>query len=279
MASSLEHLEVVVLLITNDIHVGIQIVVGEAALGGAQVLGDIDGGSVSAENELAVQAVGGEVAPHGAVGIFHEGAHIQALLDQFLTQKVSIVLIVHLVKGNAQSLVGLVKSLEHPAVHHGPELPYMRVSGFPVHQHLVHLVNDFRVLLFHFGIGHIAVSHQVVAFLAGAFGGGAVKQLLPGIHALADMYAAVIHQRCLDDLVAARLEDAGHAVSQKIITDMTQVKGLVRVGGRELHHNTLAGGGQLAEGFVGSHGRPISPAHCPPATGRWHCRWRREPDG
>ena len=55
----------------------------------------------------------------------------------------------------------------------------------------------------------------------------------------------------LDDLVAAGFQQAGHAVTEEVVADMAQVKGLVRVRGGELHHDALAGGGELAERLVG----------------------------
>ena len=121
----------------------------------------------------------------------------------------------------------------------------MGVSGFPSDQHLVNVLNNLRVLFLHFGVGHVAVSYKMVSLLASAFRGGSIKELLPGVHALADMHAAVVDNGALDNIVAAGLQDTGHAVSQKVVADMPKVKGLVGVGGREFHHYATAGGGQL----------------------------------
>ena len=67
---------------------------------------------------------------------------------------------------------------------------------------------------------HITVSHQVVSLDAGRFGRLPVKALLPSQHGLADVNTAVVHQSSLDDLVSPCLQQPGHAVSQKIVTDM-----------------------------------------------------------
>ena len=80
----------VVLFVAHDIDVGIEVILGETALGGAEVLGDVDGSAVTAEHELAVQAVGREVAPHGTVGFAHEDAFIQTLLHQFLAEEICL---------------------------------------------------------------------------------------------------------------------------------------------------------------------------------------------
>ena len=72
----------VVLLVSDDIDMGIQAVGGEAALRRAEVLRDIDGSAVAAEDQLAVQSVGRQVAPDGTVGLPLEDALIQALLHQ-----------------------------------------------------------------------------------------------------------------------------------------------------------------------------------------------------
>ncbi len=249
--NELKYLEMIVLLVAHHIHVGVQLEIGETALCGAQVLGDVHGCAIPAEHQLAVQAVGREVAPHGAVRVLDKDTLLEALLHQFLAQKVGLTLVVHLVKANAQGRVSLVKAFVHPAVHHGPEFPHMRVSGFPVHQHFVDIVNDFRMLFFHLGIGHIAVSYQVVALFAGALRRGAVEAFFPGIHALADVHAAVVDDGALDNLVAAGLQDAGNAVSQKVVADMSQVQGLVGIGRRELHHDAFSRRRELAEGVIG----------------------------
>ena len=224
LQDELEDLEVVVLLVAHDIHVGIQVVFGKPALGRAQVLGDIDRGTVAAEDELAVQAVAREVAPDGAVGLAEEDTLVQSLLDQFLAQEVRLGLMVHLVEGDAQGGVGLVEAGIHPAVHHGPERPDVGIVLLPLHEHLVGLFQGgggllglvlghalFHQLLdlglVHLVEGHVAVAHQVVALDAGGFRGLSLELLLPGQHGLADMDTAVVHDRGLDDLVAAGLEE------------------------------------------------------------------------
>ena len=72
----LQHLEMIILLITHNINVGIEIILCKTALGSAQILGHIDGGAVRTQQELTVEAVGSQVAPNAAVRILHEHTHI-----------------------------------------------------------------------------------------------------------------------------------------------------------------------------------------------------------
>ena len=83
----------VVLLVAHHVEVGVELVFAEAALGRAEVLRDIDGSTVRTEEELSVEAVGGKITPHRAVGIALENAHIEALLHQLLAEQVGLVLI------------------------------------------------------------------------------------------------------------------------------------------------------------------------------------------
>ena len=94
----LKHGEMVVLLVAHHIDMRVQMILGEAPLGSAEVLRDIDRSAVGTEHELAVQAVGSEVAPHGTVGVTDKSAILQALLYQLLTKKVGIMLVVNLVE-------------------------------------------------------------------------------------------------------------------------------------------------------------------------------------
>ncbi len=247
----LENLEVVVLFVAYDVDVGVEFVFRETAFCGAQVLGHVNGRAVGAQQELAVEPVGGEVAPYAAVGILDEDTHVQAFLHQFLAEQIGVVFVIRAVEGDAERLVGLVETFEYPAVHLLPELAYVRVAFFPLYQHLVYVVYDLGVLLFHFSIGHVAVAYEMVALDAGTLGRGSVEEFLPGIHRFADMHAAVVYEGGFDDLVAGRLEKVGYAGTQEVVADMAQVEGLVGVGRREFHHDATARRRELSEALVG----------------------------
>ena len=125
----------------------IEAVLGKPSLGCSEVLGDVDGSAVRTEQELAVKAVGGEVAPDRAVGFTDENAHIQALLYQLLPEKISLALEINLVEGDPEGGVGLVKTVEHPFVHPLPEVADLRVAGLPLAEHLMGLLEAGSLFL------------------------------------------------------------------------------------------------------------------------------------
>ncbi len=270
LENQLQYLEMIVLLIPHHVHVGIQAIGLETPLGGTQILGDIDRCAIAAQHQLAVQAVGRKVAPDRTVGVLDENALREALLHQFLAQKIGLTLVVNLVEGDAEGGIGLIEALVHPTVHHRPELPHVRIVLLPLQQHLVRgpdgrrlffgllLGKTFRHQALHFLFiefveRHIAVAHQVVALLSGRFRRGAVKEFFPGVHTLADVHAAVIHDGTLDDLVAAGLQQARHAITQQVIADMPQMEGFVGIRRGELHHDVASRSGKLAERSIARH--------------------------
>ena len=156
--------------------------------------------------------------------------------------------IIHLVEADAKALVGLVEAFEDPAVHHLPKGPHLAVALLPFDEHLVGLLHARSgllgfvlaqallhelsgLLLEQVAEGHVAVSHQVVPLLARGGRSGSVEELLPGQHGLADMDAAVVDQGGLDHLVAGGLQDVGYGCAQKVVAYVSQVQGLVGVGG------------------------------------------------
>ena len=199
--NQLEHLEMVILLIAHHIYVRIQLVFRESAFCGTEILGNIHRCTIGAEKQFAVKSVGGKVTPYRPVRIFYKDSHIQASLYEFLTEKISIVLIISLVEGDTKSLVGLLESGKHPLVHHLPESSYLRVAFFPFHKHLMHVIHDGRIFFFHLGKLHIAVTYQMIAFFASTFRRSSVKTLFPRIHGLADMYSAVVYKRGFDNVI------------------------------------------------------------------------------
>ena len=77
---------------------------------------------------------------------------------------------------------------------------------------------------------HIIVADEVIALLSAALGGLAVAPLQPGEHTLADVYAAVIDDIRLHNLVAIGLHNLRQRPSEQVIAHVTQVKRLVRIG-------------------------------------------------
>ena len=139
-------------------------------------------------------------------------------------------LIVGLVEADAEGTVGLVESVEHPSVHLLPKRTHLGIPLLPLHQHLMHIVDHLGMLLLHLRVGHVAIAHQMISLDAGALRGSPVEELLPRVHALADVHAAVIHQRRFDHLVAASREQPADGIPEQIVADVAEVKGLVGIG-------------------------------------------------
>ena len=112
-----QNLEMIVLLIPYHIYVGIKIIFGESAFCSAKVLCHIDRRAIGTKQELAVEAIGCKVAPHASVGILDKNSTVKPLLYKFLSEQIGIMLIICPVKTDSECLVGLVESVENPAVH------------------------------------------------------------------------------------------------------------------------------------------------------------------
>ena len=86
----LQHLEVVVLLVTHHIYHIVELILLEAAQGSTQVLCHIDRGAVATQQQLLVQSVSLEVNPYRAILLTEEYALVQAILHQRLTQQIGL---------------------------------------------------------------------------------------------------------------------------------------------------------------------------------------------
>ncbi len=77
---------------------------------------------------------------------------------------------------------------------------------------------------------HVEVADEMVALLAGFFGGDAFSPLLPCEHRLAYVYAAVVDDVGLHHTVAAGGEYLRYAPSEEYVAQVSEVKWLVGVG-------------------------------------------------
>ena len=264
----LEHLEVVVLLVADDVDHVVELVVLETAERGAEVLRHIYGGAVAAQQQFLVEPVGREVDPHRIVVATVEDAFLEPLLDERLAQQISLRLVVDLVEIDAQRLVSDVETLVDPTVHGLPQRIDFGVLGLPLAQHLLRFEHDRRLLLgfvFRQTLRHklldlslvvlveldVIFTDEVVALHARRRGRLAVAVELPGQHRLADMDAAVVDQIGLDDLMTVGGENLRDGISQEVIADMPQVQGLVGIGRRIFDHDRAARRSGLPELGVG----------------------------
>ena len=64
LENELQHLEMIVLLISHNVYVLVQIIFGESPFSSTEVLCHVDGSTVAPEQEFPVQTVGSKVAPY-----------------------------------------------------------------------------------------------------------------------------------------------------------------------------------------------------------------------
>ena len=276
-----QHLEVVVLLVAHGVHHAGEVrELPEALDGRADVLRHVHRRAVAPQQQLLVQPVAGEVAPHAAIVLAEEDALLQALQHLVPAQLVGVALVVQPVEVDPHAGVGGVEALVHPAVHGLPEIHHLRVAGLPLAEHLLGGQQDRGLLLglllghatghqlLHLGLeglveGHVVLPDQLVALQPAAFRRFAVAEALPGEHALADVDAPVVDHLHLHHLVPGGLQDAADAVAQEVVAQVPQVQGLVGVGRTVLDHGAPPG---IREGQDVGRSRPLQEAQ-PVAVG------------
>ncbi len=193
-----------------------------------------------------VQAFLRQIAPYGAIFLFIQNTADEPLLYKVFAEQVRVAFVLNLVEINAQSLVGLGKTVVHPTVHFLPELSHIFVFLFPVEQHLLCLfdtrcfffgafltvslsyqVGDFFFIFFI--EGYIVIAHEFVAFHPCGRRCFILAGLLPGEHGFADMNAAVVDDLCFDHIVAIFLQDFGHGIAEQIVADVPEVQRFIGV--------------------------------------------------
>ena len=175
--------------------------------------------------------------------------------------------VIDLVEIDAQCLIRHVEAFIDPPVHGFPQRIYFRIFGLPAAQPLLRLSHDRSVFLGLLlalpggdellDLGFVVLvefdvifTDQVVAFHPRRGGRFAAAVEFPGQHRLADVNTAVVHEVYLDDLVAVGFQDLRDGVSQQVVADVSQVKGLVGVGRGVFDHYGTARRCGLPEGVV-----------------------------
>ena len=228
----------IVLLVSDHIYelFGAEIVVAQQC--GAEVLRHVDACAVAAQQQLLVEAVARQVAPHRAILLAEQYAHIQTFLHQLFAEQIGVRLIVHLVESHTQAVVGLVEAGIHPAVHLLPQRTHLLVTLFPLLQHLLGLDHQgglllgllllyptlhqlFDLILIVFVELHIVLAHQVVTLHAARLGRLAVAVAHPGQHTLADVDAAVVHQIHLLHIGTGGGQQLAYRPTEEVVSDMT----------------------------------------------------------
>ena len=85
-----EHLEVVVLLVTDHVNHAVNGVILETQLCGTYILSHVNRCAVTAKQQFLVQSVLGQIGPNGAVLLAEEEALLQTLHNGFLTLQIGL---------------------------------------------------------------------------------------------------------------------------------------------------------------------------------------------
>ena len=253
----LEHLEMVVLLVSYDIDMLVKAVLCKTLLCCSEVLGHVYRSSVATQKKLPVEAVCRKVTPYGAVLLGLEDACFKSLLHESLSEEIGLGFIVCPVEADSEVSVSLVEAFVNPAVHGLPEFHNLSIAVLPLEKHLLGCLEGRSVLLSlllgHAGSdklidfllvevveGYVVVTHKVVTLLAARCRSLAVTEDLPCIHGLADMDTTVVHEVDLHYIMAAYLKELCNRPSEEVVADVSEVERLVRVRGRILDHDGLS---------------------------------------
>ena len=253
----LEHLEVVVLLVTYNVSDTVKVVLLKALECSTQVLSHIYRCTIATEKKLLIKAVSSKVNPYRAILLTEEDTLLKTLRDDALTEKIGLRLVVNLIKVYAKRLVSYIKALVNPAVHGLPEVANLLVLSLPLAEHLLRLKEDWSrllsLLLAHTASNkllnlclvvlvklNVVVTNKVVTLNASALWCSTVTVTLPRNHRLTDVYTTVVYKVCLDNLVTVCSQNLRNRVTEKVITDMSKVEWFVCVWRRVLNHNGLA---------------------------------------
>ena len=204
-----------------------------------------------------VETFGSEVGPYGTILPAVHLPLLEPLEHEFLAFEICVRFIIYLVEVHTKTAVGLVEAGIDPVVHHLPESAHLGIPLLPSTEHTAGLLHERTLLLgfflgnvlpghdfFHFLLempveSHIEVSDKMVSLLAGAVGSGSFAPFLPCQHRLADVYAAVVDNVGLHNLVAVGLQYLRQRIAEQIVADMTEMQGLVGVGRGILHHHQI----------------------------------------
>ena len=250
----LQNLEVIVLLITYNIDNAVQGILLETLQRRSEVLRHIYRCAIATKQQLLVESIAFEVNPYRAIIFAEEDTLCQTLLDKSLAENIGLRLVVNLIEINAESLVGYIETIINPAVHLLPKRTHFGIFCLPLAQHLLRF-EEYRSLLLCLLLVHsacneffdfslivlvelnIVVAYEVVALLAGRFGCSTIAIAQPRNHRLADVNTSVVHKVRLDYIVSVSSQNLRHRVTQKVITDMSEVEWLVGIWRGVLNHN------------------------------------------
>ena len=209
-------------------------------------MGHINWSSIGAEQQFVIQAFRSKVSPYRAVLFLIEETFFKTFHNFLFTFKISIWLIIYLVKAHTHLTISFIKTFVHPIIHFCPKCTYFRITGLPFYQHFTSFVHQrrgsfcFRFSfffrrtfslesghqLFNFSFivfieSYIIVTYQMIALFTGWFRSFTISIFGPCQHGFADMNTTVVHDIRLYHFVTVRHNDVGQGITQKVIAHMT----------------------------------------------------------
>ena len=108
------------LLVAYHIDHVVDGIIAVAKLCRANILGDVNGGTIRTEQDLLVKPLRFEIGPNRRVALLLENALFYTAQYLIAANGVGIRFVIDLVEIDAKGLVGFVETSIHPTVHHFP---------------------------------------------------------------------------------------------------------------------------------------------------------------
>ncbi len=204
-----------------------------------------------------VKTVSRKVSPYRTVVLAIHDTLLNAAENQILPFKISVGFIIYLVEIHTQSAISLIETGINPTVHHLPQTAHLLIACLPFAEHLASLchkggfllsllLGDILALhdLLEFSLvvlveSHIEITNQMISLLSGGFRSCILAPLLPGEHGFADMYSTVVDNVGFDNLMTVCLENLRQRITEKVVSDMTQMQRFIGIWRRILHHHKI----------------------------------------
>ena len=251
-------MEVLFVAYDPDHGIGLELLVFEH--GGPDILSDIDACPVGAQNYFCPQFP--QIRNNGSILPFLEDPFFQTLCYGRFPQKIGIAFQIDLFEVDPLPLVGGIEAVKDPGIHLLPEGNDFLIACFPFPEHLLSCTASFRFqeefIIFLIGIFRVfgsqfcdlilqkviefdvEIPHKVVPFDPGGFGGGSIAQSLIGKHGFADVDPPVIDQIDRHNIVSHPCQKGADTGSQGIVSHMSQMLGLIGIGGGKLHKDLFS---------------------------------------
>ena len=262
----------IILLVPYDVNHLIDRIIVETKFGRADVLRHIHRCAVGAQQDFLVQPFRPQVCPYRPVVAAIKQSFLQSFQHFLAPFEIRLRFIINLIEIDSEPLIRPIKAIVHPTVHPVPQLAHLGIAGFPASEHLTrlghqrrpgfglfltqtrcHELTDFLTVML---VEHdIKITDQMIAFLPRRFGRHALAPFLPGQHRLADVDSPIVDDIRFNHPVTVGFQNFRQTVSQQIVTHMSEMERLIRVGRRvfDHHQRSLFGRMRNAVGLLRVH--------------------------